>query len=231
MVIKPKTYDAELAKVEKIAPQVKLFTFDLGERFDFIPGQFIMLELNGVKRAYSLASLPGKKTIELCITIVSGGKLTSKLDKMKVGEGIKVIGPYAMFGREILNTKNDIMFIATGSGVAPMRCLVNHLLQEKFPHKIDLLFGFRYEEDYLFNEEFEELEKNYKNFSVIPTISRPRKPKEWKKDIGRVTATINKHIDSKREYFICGLNDMVKEVKQILLSKGIKEDKIHTESW
>ncbi|MFC1685757.1 FAD-dependent oxidoreductase [Nanoarchaeota archaeon] len=226
-----KVLEGKLSKITKFSPTVKFFEFDLGEVFDFLPGQFVMVEKDGVKRAYSLASQPGKKTIELCVTIVSGGKLTTKLDDMPLGGKVKVTGPYSMYGRDILKMDNDVIFIATGSGVTPMRCLLNYLLNNNFKHKITLIFGFRYEEDFLFKAEFKQLAEKHDNFDLVITASQPKELKTWGKSVGRVTKIIDQYVDDKSDYFICGLNNMVSDVKRILVEKGVEKERIHAESW
>ena len=66
----PKEYEVKFEKKKEIYPSTKLFVFGFEKKFDFVPGQFIMFEIkddqgNNVRRSYSLASLPGKKTINL----------------------------------------------------------------------------------------------------------------------------------------------------------------------
>lgn len=224
-------YKAKLLSVEKISPRIKFFTFDLEEKFNFIPGQFVMLKVGAVKRAYSIASSPGEKILELAITIVPGGKLTSKLDQMNLGANAVISGPYSIFGREVLEIDHDLVFIATGSGVAPMRCLLNHLYKEKFKHKVTLIFGFRYEEDYIFKSEFKALAEKWDNFKLVPIASRPKDVKKWKARIGRVTVILDNYVNDTTDFFICGLRDMVQDVRRILKEKEIKKEKIHIEAW
>lgn len=229
--MKTEIYNAKLVKVKKLSPRVKFFEFDLGKKFDFNPGQFVMLSKGEVKRAYSLASQPGKKTIELCITIVPGGKMSTSLDKMQKDTKIKISGPYSKFGLGALHRKNDLVFIAIGTGVTPMRSLLNYLLKNGFKNKITLIYGFRYEEDFLFKTEFKKLAKDYSNFELVLMASRPKDVKNWKEGVGRVTAKLNDYIDSKTDFFICGLAQMIKDIKILLEDKGVKKEKIHSEMW
>ena len=227
----PKEYCAKLLEVKNLSPSVKFFKFELEEEFEFVPGQFVMLKFEDVKRAYSIASCPMGRIIEFAITMVTDGKLTSKLDKMAEGDKVVISGPYAKFGQGITKIDNDIVFIATGSGVSPIRCLLQHLYKEKFQHKVTLVYGFRHEEDYLFKSELEELEAKWGNFNLVPTISRPKNPELWKEKVGRVTSILDPYVNNKIDFFICGLGDMVKEVRGILGSKGVVKEKIHVEAW
>lgn len=231
-----KEYTVRLVRTEKVATSVKHFTFEFEKEFDFMPGQFVMLEIKKgeetIRRAYSIASLPGSRQIELRVNIVLRGKMTSHLDKMKAGEKIKLSGPYGEFGTSLSDMDKDVMFIAVGTGIAPMRCMIKSLMKRGFKKKITLLYGFRHEEDFLFKEELEQLEKKHKNISLVTAISRPKEPKKWKGFIGRVTDYLKaSEISKGQEFYICGLAEMAGETKDILLSKGIKEGHIHKDAW
>lgn len=231
-----KEYTTRLAEVKKVATSVKHFTFEFEKEFDFIPGQFVMLEIKEgdetIRRAYSIASLPGSRRIELRVNIIPGGKMTSQMDKMKAGDKMKLSGPYGEFGTGLSNIDKDVMFIAVGTGIAPMRCMIRSLMKRGFKRKISLLYGFRHEEDFLFKEELGQLAEKHKNLSLITAISRPKEPKKWKGFIGRVTDYLNKaEISPDQEFYICGLAEMAEETKKILLSKGIKEGHIHKDAW
>ena len=234
-----KDYTVKLAHAEEVATSVKHFTLEFEKKFDFMPGQFVMLEIKKgdekgetVRRAYSIASLPGSRQIELRINIIPGGKMTSFLDGMRAGDKIKLSGPYGEFGTSLSNIDKDVMFIAAGTGIAPMRCMIRSLMKQGFKKKINLLYGFRHEGDFLFREELGRLAKKNRNLSLITAISRPGEPKKWKGFIGRVTDYLRANeISRNQEFYICGLAEMAEETKKILLSKGIKEGHIHKDAW
>ena len=229
-----KEYISKILDIKDLGREVKIFTLDIGEKFDFIPGQFVMLNLSDdkeiLKRPYSLASIPGKNTIDLCISIISKGKASVKLNKAKIGGKIKISGPYGVFGKKLLDIKNNLLFIATGTGVAPFRGIIPNLLKKGFDKKITLLYGFRHEEDYLFKEEFEELSKKYDDFTILPVVSQPNSSKKWER-IGRVTNFLKDFLNTDQDYVLCGFSDMVKEVQTILLKNNIPKEKIHQEKW
>lgn len=235
----PQEYEVQLNSVKELYSAVKLFVFDFGKKFDFTPGQFVMFELkdeNGhnIKRSYSISSSPGKSSIELVINIIPRGKMTPLLDQLKVGDKIKLLGPYGKFGKDINSSGKDIMFIAAGTGITPIRSMINDLIENKFKKKISLLYGFRHEGNFLFKEEFEDLSDENSNFTLIPTVSRPVNAKHWPGEVGRVTDRLSKNLSSKdldQEFYICGLGHMVRDTKKILLEKGVKMEQIHLEVW
>lgn len=243
---KPKEYETKLVKAEELFPTVKLFTFELEEIFNFRPGQFVMLQGkdkdgNLVKRSYSIVSDSGKKKVELVMNIIPHGKLTPIIDQMKVGEKTILQGPYGKFGEDSEKSKENLFFIATGTGIAPIKCIISSLLKnesdkkDKGDKKTTLLYGFRHEENYLFRKDLEFMEKKHKNLILIPSISRPHDPKGcreqgWK--VGRVTDYLNSNLeDRNQEFYICGLTQMVRDTKKLLIEKGVDEKRIHIEPW
>ena len=235
----PKEYKVKLAEVRELYPAVKLFVFDFNKEFDFIPGQFVVFEIKDkkgytVRRSYSLSSSPGKKNIELVMNIVPGGKMTQALDKLKVGEKIKLIGPYGRFGNSLESSSKDMMLIAAGTGITPIKGLIDHLIKSKFQHKMTLVYGFRHETNFLFKERFEELADENKNFILLPTVSQPVNAKHWDRHVGRVTDYLSENLNSKnldQEFYICGLAPMVRDTKRVLLERGVKAEQIHIEVW
>ena len=234
-MIKPKQYVAELSEVKEIAPEIKLFTFNMGEEFKFKPGQFVIVEWEEgkevLKRAYSVCSSGKSKEIKLCMNIVPGGKFTPKLNSLSIGGKIFMNGPHGFFGKELSELDNEIVFIATGTGIAPLKSMLNSLFNRGFNKKITLLYGFRYAENFLFKEELEKLAKNHSNFELVTTVSRPKSKEKWQGNIGRVTNLLDKYSKQNIDYYICGLGDMVKDIKTKLLENGIERTKIHVEAW
>ncbi len=226
-------FESEIFKIENLTPTVKNFYLTTPEGFEFKAGQFVSLTINingeEVKRAYSIASNPENKHIELCIKKVSGGKATPFIFEMKEGSKVPVLGPTGKFTLENKKDK-DIVFISTGTGVAPFRSMIYELLNSNFDKKIILLNGFRYENEILFKNEFEELEEKHQNFSYHVTLTRPSE--NFQGNIGRMQTLIDKYIKNTNQTFLlCGLNAMIQDVKTFLLVLGVAEENIHFERW
>jgi CDP-4-dehydro-6-deoxyglucose reductase len=152
------------------------------ERFDFIPGQFVTIDLpihekpNKRWRSYSIASWPdGTNVFELLIVLLDGGMGTTYLfNEVKEGSELTLRGPQGVF---VLpeNIDQDLYFICTGTGIAPFRSMVHYIQLHNVPHKdIYLLFGTRKKEDLLYLEEFRDLEKQVPGFHYLPTLSREK---------------------------------------------------------
>ncbi len=147
--IRPETRDTNTYRVEfpeKMAGQ--------DAENDFKPGQFILVSLLGAGEApISLASPPTEEgALEICVRDV--GTVTGALHKRKVGDEIGVRGPYGhSFPVEELKG-NDLLFVAGGIGLAPLRSLIKYVLARREEYgRISILYGARSPEDMVFKEE------------------------------------------------------------------------------
>ena len=192
------------------------------------PGAKAPLEV--VKRAYSIASPPHEsQRLELCIQHVEGGAASTYFWQLKEGDTLSLNGPH---GRFLLKEplEYEPVFVGTGTGVAPLRSMITHLIHVNFPRTIWLLFGCRYEHAVLYESEFRSFANLRRNFRYIPTVSRP---KEWRGESGHVQEIFRKHIPdvSNKEIYLCGWLQIVKAVCQDLEQSGVPKEKLHYEEW
>jgi len=228
--------EAILTESYACGPHTRHFRLELvgRERFDFVPGQYIALAqtLNGEerKRYYSIASPPrGDNCIELCLNFVEEGSFSHHLFGLPSGARLRLQGPFGAF---LLHPEpHDALFVATGTGIAPIRSMVHHLLARDWPHPAALLFGVRTERSILYREEFEELAGRRPNFQFVPTLSRPGE--QWE----GATGYVQEHVLRLRngaanaKVYVCGLRAMVNDVRGLLLSAGHDPDAILYEKY
>lgn len=199
----------------------------------FTPGQFVSLtetfDGRGVTRAYSIASPPDGNRFDLCLNRVQDGLFSPHLFAMKPGDQVDMKGPLGYF--VLRNPGRDAIFVATGTGIAPFRSmLMAHLGQG--PHQqYTLLFGVRYEANLLYREQFEALERKHANFRFWPTLSRP--DMGWSGRRGRVQAHLAEALEERRDVdvYICGMREMVDEVRALLKGFGLDRRQIILEKY
>lgn len=231
-------YEGEIVKILDFGENVKHFFIRLFKDCDFEPGQFISVEIPKgkeiVRRCYSICSWPkkeDKKVIELCIKKVENGIGTGYLFGLKEGAKIKFVGPLGKFVLMPNSKKKDIVFVSSGAGIAPFRCMTHNLLESGFKNNLFLLAGYRKEKQALYEEEFLELEKKYKNFVYWKVISQPEL-ENYSGEKGHVQELIEKYISKfDGDFYLCGLSDMVEDVRHLLLKKGVKEEQIFYEKY
>lgn len=225
-----------LDKIFTLTPTVKTFRlrFPKDKWIPFKGGQFCMVQVPKddklIKKAYSICSAPFEEGyIDLCIKLVEGGFATNWFWNQKEGTKIIVTIPYGGFLiKEPLNY--DPVFVATGTGLAPLRSMIKTLFKNGCDRQVILIFGVRYENELLYPEEWSELEKVHKNFKFIPTISRP---KNWTGEVGYVQDKLKKYItDPKgKEIYVCGLVPMIEGIQKAADEIGFDKKQVHFEKY
>lgn len=207
------------------------------DNFAFTPGQFVSVidRVGGreITRAYSIASPRDGNHFEICLNRVEDGIVSPYLFSLNPGDEIEIGEPLGFF--TLRHPGHRAVFIATGTGIAPFRSmLLDHL--PKTQPRVTLLFGVRYEGNLLYRDEFERLEKQYESFRFIPTITRPTE--SWQGRVGRVQAHLDEALVirtpdelSTLDVYICGLKEMVDDVRRDLKQRGFDRKQIIFEKY
>lgn len=168
---------------------------------DFLAGQYVGFTYNGTPRAYSIANSPLEDELEICVRRVPDGKLSPQLcDELEVGDTVTVRGPY---GELVLNdpSKRDVVFLATGTGVAPFKGMIDYLFEtgrdEYKGEKRDiwLFLGTAWVDDLPYRTAFRELEQQHDNFHFVPCLSREPILSDWDGETDYVQHALLKHTD------------------------------------
>jgi len=226
---------ARLVSSHDLAPDVRHFEFEIADRgdFPFTPGQFVSIkeQVAGkeVTRAYSIASAPNGNRFALCLNRVPEGLVSPLLFDMSVGEQVEVQQPLGYF--TLRQSGHPAVFVATGTGVAPVRSILLTALPQGAP--ITLIFGARYPHGILYREEWEQMAKEYGHFRFLPTVTRP--DESWKGSVGRVQGLLDDvlagHAPEKPDVYICGMKEMVDDVRALLKQKGFDRKQIVYEKY
>jgi CDP-4-dehydro-6-deoxyglucose reductase len=218
---------------------VKRYFFKVPDEipFDFKPGQFIMINLpipsKYTNRSYSIASPPlGNNTFELVIVLNPNGLGTPYLwENVDVGSPMEVSKPLGKFNLQIPIVE-DLCFVGTGTGIAPLRSMIRHIFDNHIPCKnIYLIFGNRWEKDILYRREMEDLQAKHPNFHFIPVLSRDNPG--WKGRTGYVHAVYEELFADKHPatFYLCGWKDMLRDARHKLEAMGYDRKKIKFESY
>ena len=207
-----------------------IFEDPLFDKLNYTSGELVQLCMKpglegSVVRNYSVASWPdGTNKFELIITYLEGGAISEYLfNEAKVGDEFIYRGPMGVFTLPDNLMDRDIYFVSTGSGISPFRSMINYLYENKVPFKnIKLFFGTRTEDDIVYREEMEKIQKELPNFEFVPTLSREDKP-------GFAKGYVHDHylplIDSSEQkpwVYYCGWDRMIQEGRQHLSERGFQ---------
>jgi len=211
-------------------------------------------------RAYSIASAPRGNHFELCVNRVEEGFFSNHLadlPDLPIGGTIQIHGPHGHF---ILHQPiTDSILVATGTGVAPMRGFLQWLFPKNGPDRsngrqIWLVYGTRHESDIYYQAEFEALAARHSNFHYLPTLSRALD--NWTGLRGYVQEHVARIIEERAARlglplispppdaslpqselnfdvyaYICGLNNMVSGVRELLTNFGWHKKQIVFERY
>lgn len=196
-------------------------------------------------RAYSVANKPGDSSvIRLNVRIalppdisnIPPGIVSSWLYSLKPGDKVDVTGPYGLFFVE--PTDREAIFIGGGVGMAPLYAQIMDLLEAQHSsRKISYWYGARSKRELYYDNEFEQLQSKYDNFSWHVALSEPELKDRWEGYSGFIHNVIydfylGSHVAPEDcEYYLCGPPLMVKAMLATLDNLGVDEDAIHYDDF
>ncbi|PWU23485.1 hypothetical protein C5B42_02935 [Candidatus Cerribacteria bacterium 'Amazon FNV 2010 28 9'] len=231
-------YTARLSEKTQLNETYIFLRFELlsPDRIDFSAGQYLLLNTPTTpqKRQYSIVSAPRlDHAIELLVEVIPNGQASGYLNSLAIGDEVTFYAPAGEFfiKPEVIQSDEPLVFIGTGSGLAPLRAMILDLLRTKeCKRPIRLYWGMRHAKDLFWLEAFEELKSNFPNFSYHITISQPEE--EWTLCKGHVTNCLSLHgIPENASYYICGSPHMIEDVMKVLTSLGVDAAHQHHEKF
>lgn len=233
-MLEERTWTARLRTDAPLAPSVRHLSFevDAPRGFHWLPGQYVELfDLEAPERrfAYSVASAERPSSPGRFELAVRRGGAASIIEELRPEDRIGVAEPRGAFVRPG-DTLVPAVLVANGTGVAPMRAMIQSAFAHAGTARLLLLFGCRSEADLLWGEELTELAQDPR-FVFMPTLSRPGP--EWRGRRGYVQAHVDELESAVRDadVFVCGSRDMVSEVSDRLRQLGVAEERLLIESY
>jgi Na+-transporting NADH:ubiquinone oxidoreductase subunit F len=237
-----KEYRTRVERIRDLTYDIKEITLrllDPGE-ISFRAGQYIQFQVpeyelssESVYRAYSCASSPSRKdAVELEIRLVPNGICTTYVfQHLKEGQEVTLNGPYGEFF--LRDTEREIVFIAGGSGMAPIKSILHHMAETGVDRKATYFFGARAVRDLFLVEEMRELEKKLPRFRFVPALSAPEPDDGWKGETGLITEVLDRHLQGGEnvEAYLCGSPGMIDASVAVLTKKGIPQELIHYDKF
>lgn len=232
---------------------------ELKDEFAYTQGQYLTLkfQINGeeLRRAYSMSSSPLEDELAVTVKRVPGGMASSHIHAhIREGEVIEVMPPQGRFFSELREDQRKTYYLfGAGSGITPLMSILKTVLEREPKSHVFLLYGNRDEENIIFKEQLDQLQKRYAGqLEVEHILSRPKrhKPKSglsglfsrgvmtWTGKVGRIDAAVARTFieahpprGDEAEYFICGPGDMNLQLERSLQAQGIDKANIHVEHF
>lgn len=218
--------------IRKDTPDVKTFrvvTREGQKPFIHKPGQCAMVSIPGVGEAmFSITSSPTNKEF-LEFSIKKCGCLTTWLHAMEVGQEVTVRGPYGNpFPVDTEFKGKDMLFIAGGIGLAPLRSVINYIRDNRADYgKVDIVYGSRSMDDLVDFNEIKTEWMNEPDFNVHLTIDRPQEG--WDGHVGFVPSYVEElGFDTNKTAVLCGPPIMIKFTLASLIKLGFDKTQVYT---
>lgn len=197
------------------------FDLETQEEINIKPGQYISVKVADNRiNAYSITHIDSKTKFNILVDTHPGGVGSKFFEAVKTNDKLSLLGPFGIFTYK--PDDNDVLFLATGSGISAIRCMLEEAIKDK-NSKITLLFGLRFDTDVFWQDFFEKLAAQNPNFNFKIVLSQAGDKKH-------ITDFLNGDY-SKTSVYICGNKAMIEDSTKILLSKGCPKDKIYTEKF
>ncbi len=235
----PQKYQAMVSQKIQLTGLVYWLTFDLKQpqTIEFNPGQRCLYNVGAKFNNYSICSSPQvHNQIQICVDTTPNGIGSKWIRERKVGDSIEFMGPLGNF-KLSGNSETKKIFLATGTGLSPIRSMILSLLENNYEHDIYLYFGARNDEDIFWKNEFDERVRKHSNFHYTICLSRPSET--WNGKKGYIQQAMVEDLLSNNqaaykeqmEFYLCGNGSMIKDATDLLKSKGINENQIFTEKF
>jgi CDP-4-dehydro-6-deoxyglucose reductase, E3 len=193
----------------------------------FKAGQFVSFEVGRnekhqlLTRPYSIASPPSRPdVVTLLFNLVPGGPGSTYLFSLKEGDETRFKGPTGAFWLRDDSTREHL-FVATGTGIAPIRAMLLALFEKNAACSATLFWGLRSQRDLYYQDELAAWARAHPTFSFVTTLSRPEDG--WPGAHGRVTRLVEERIASVKNLaaYLCGNEGMLQDVTAVIQKKGL----------
>jgi len=227
-----------IREIVTATPRASVVRLDLnGNRFDYTAGQAVLVGARGPerKRPYSIANAPEEAAqsgcLELLVGIDQDGRAGPHLPLIPRSP-IEVEGPLGSFTFPTDPDERRFLFVAGGTGIAPLRAMLRHAIAatDGAGH-VGLVYSARTPDDFAFGEEFRALASGG-TIEFRQTITRDSRT-QWAGPRGRISRdTLGDLVhDPDTLCFVCGPVAMVDEVPRLLQEIGVSREKIRIEEW
>lgn len=198
-------------------------------KFNYIPGQYLNLTSKNITRSYSLTeAIIKNQKIRLFVKYYPKGLMSNYLfNNAKIDDVVRIEGPLGSFRIQNNQTKT-VVFLATGTGIAPVKSILEYLDSNNQPDRstVWLFWGNRYEEEFNWIPKMKSFKLNY-----IPVLSKANQ--SWKGKVGYIQDVMVNYISdlSETTVYACGSKKMIDDSFDLLQKKGLKENRFYSDAF
>ncbi|HTW89561.1 MAG TPA: FAD-dependent oxidoreductase [Candidatus Binataceae bacterium] len=209
-----------------------------GPAVKFVPGQFISISIplgdETRTRPYTIASSPEDgEPFEICFNRVPGGRGVDYLFERQPGDELLISGPFGLFNVD-QPPAAELIFVAIGTGVAPIRPMIRRLLSSGFQPRFHLLYAAHDEAHLLYRGELERWAGEHQSFHLeLVTSSAGAAPAAIYDRVYAIVEQrwVNTDTDRTRHFYICGVGPGVLRIRDLLRTSGYERRAVKYEQW
>lgn len=228
--IEIKTLPARVSQVAYLSDNIVEVTLRLPPtaHFQFIEGQYLDVIWNSIRRSYSIASISIEKEINLLIKRFENGQMSDYwFNKIQANDLLRIEGPKGTFF--LRDTETPLIFLATGTGIAPIKSILHRLEQDPDYHQkhpIAVYWGNRYPDEFVWKADFHKLKVDFSHVLSKPVA-------DWAGEAGYVQdIALLKHTNlNECAVYACGSNVMIQSAKQVFLASGLPENRFYSDAF
>ncbi len=242
---KPRFHRLRVSEVTRLADDAVAISFDvppeLADAYDFVQGQHVTVRTSlagdDVRRSYSICAPARSGLLRIGVKVLPGGHFSGFVaGALKVGDEMEVMTPTGRFHTP-LDPANRKHYgaIAAGSGITPILSIIATTLQQEPRSAVTLIYANRTSRSVMFLEELEDLKDRYRGrFHLIHVLSREEQDAELlsgRLDAARLTKITETlvPVETVDDWFLCGPQLMVADLREALLDQGVDARRVHTE--
>lgn len=233
-VAEPERHTAMITDIDLFSPDVVHLRLVLPEAASFVfrPGQHMNVFLgDGSHRSFSMASVPCGNAVDFHIRRVSGGRFTQgHLAQLQPGDMLDVELPHGTF-RYHDEDYRRLLMVATGTGISPIKCILESLMDDPDCPPVSLYWGMRTEADLYLDAEIRAWASRLYEFRYIPVLSRP--DASWQGQRGHVQNAVLEDFEDLSEHsiYLCGSPAMINDAKKAFLDRRASVDHIYVDGF
>ncbi len=230
-------YTSRVVSIRDFTPDIREVTLELiaPANMPFKAGQYVQFLIPGTEgdaqplyRAYSIASPPSSSgRLTLVFGRILGGVCSSYVfDRLSSDDVVTVNGPFGEF--YLRDSERDILFIAGGSGMAPLRGMLMDMAEKNIKRAVTYYFAARSARDLFYVDEMRALEKDLPGFRFVPVLSNTRPRDGWEGEGGGIASALNRLLPSlfHHEAYLCGSPGMIDACIGVLRAQWLHDDLI-----
>lgn len=229
----PRELSATVHRIDAYTDDIIHLTVALPDgALDYVPGQYMNVLLpDGETRSFSMASAPAGGLLDFHVRRIPGGRYTDHwLGQAQAGAALRIEAPLGVFSYHEEDWRPLIM-MATGTGIAPIKAILESLLDKEDCPPVSLYWGMRSEADLYLQDEIASWAGRLYEFNFVPVLSRASAA--WQGRRGHVQdAVLQDHDDlSELAFYLCGAPAMIQDAKHQLAARGASLDHLYADSF